>query len=338
MLSGGVRLKPRVQHAKIDECRDRGTPYWLFRYWADELSPDGSIKTSRKRRIVGPIKGEGAITRKAAEIERDRLLLDLKAAPSSCLAVARTAEPEDVGASLFGKLAEMWRRDFFDGKVDTRALIAASTRAKCISHLENHILPRWKDTRPAQLRAKDVLDWLENKCQAWYMMVDLRNIIGCIFSKAQEWEILPDSDANPRRRRWPEAPPKLFTNRQTGTHQRDARALAGPSVKKTAGNHSADADLRVQSLFAGFFIPTASWSLLMPTLGAGRGAVSTIGQTGSNSGARATIMASVLARTFILSSNSTVYGSSQRESKVEVYGAKSIQWISWASGGKCSPS
>jgi hypothetical protein len=77
MLSGGVRLKPRVQHAKIDECRDRGTPYWLFRYWVDELSPDGSIKTSRKRRIVGPIKGEGAITRKAAEIERDRLFYSI---------------------------------------------------------------------------------------------------------------------------------------------------------------------------------------------------------------------------------------------------------------------
>ena len=63
MLTGGVWLKQRVQHPKINECRDRVMPYWFFRYWGDELAPDGAIKTSRKRRIVGPSKGNDAITK-----------------------------------------------------------------------------------------------------------------------------------------------------------------------------------------------------------------------------------------------------------------------------------
>src|ERR1700734_1687726 len=84
MLTGGVWLKKRVQHPKINECRDRGTPYWFFRYWADELASDGTIKTSRKRRIVGPSKGDDAITRKQAGIERDDFLSKLNAAPSPC--------------------------------------------------------------------------------------------------------------------------------------------------------------------------------------------------------------------------------------------------------------
>ncbi|HEV3331394.1 MAG TPA: hypothetical protein VG096_10455, partial [Bryobacteraceae bacterium] len=48
-------------------------------------------------------------------------------------------------ALIFGKLAEMWRADFVEREVGGRALIAASTRAKYINHLGNHILPRWKD-------------------------------------------------------------------------------------------------------------------------------------------------------------------------------------------------
>jgi integrase len=200
MLTGGVYLKKRVQHPKINECRDRGTPYWFFRYWADELRPDGTIKTSRKRHIIGPSKSADAITKKQAEIERDQFLASLNAAPSACQAAAEAAEPADIGAILFGKLAEMWRTDFVERKIGPRALIAKPTKAKYIIQLENHIMPRWKDTRLSQFRAKDVLDWLQGECQSWHMMADLRNIMSGIFAKAQEWEILPDSYANPMRR------------------------------------------------------------------------------------------------------------------------------------------
>src|ERR1035441_1337721 len=124
-LTGGVRLKQRVQHPKINECRDRETPHWFFRYWSDEVAPDGTIKTSRKRRIVGPSKGDNSIGKKQAEIKRDQFLANLNAAPSTCQAVVQAAQPADIGLILFGNLAEMWRQDFVERKIGPRALIAA---------------------------------------------------------------------------------------------------------------------------------------------------------------------------------------------------------------------
>ncbi|HEY6346093.1 MAG TPA: tyrosine-type recombinase/integrase [Bryobacteraceae bacterium] len=213
-------MKKRVQHPKVNECRDRGTPYWFFRYWDDELLPDGTTKTSRKRRIIGPSRGPDAISRKQAEIERDRFLLEMNAAETPCGRAVKATEPIDIGAILFGKLADLWRRDFVERDVGGRALIAASTRAKYINHLENHILPRWKDTRIAEFRAKDVLDWLQCECESWHMMADLRNIMSGIFTKAQEWEILPDTFANPMGRvklprKWEVREKRILTEEQT---------------------------------------------------------------------------------------------------------------------------
>jgi integrase len=219
-LSGGVRLKQRVQHPRINECRDRGTPYWFFRYWEDELLPDGTVKTRRKRHIIAPSRGPNAIGKKQAEIDRDRFLAEKNAAPSPCEAAAAAKAPAEVGTIIFGKLADMWRSDFVEREVGGRALIAASTRAKYINHLENHILPRWKDTRIAEFRAKEVLDWLQCELKSWNTMADVRNILSGIFSKAQEWEILPDTFANPMRRvklprKWEVREKRILTEDQT---------------------------------------------------------------------------------------------------------------------------
>ncbi len=40
-LLTGDYLKQRIQHPKINECKDWKTPYWFFRYWHDEPRPDG---------------------------------------------------------------------------------------------------------------------------------------------------------------------------------------------------------------------------------------------------------------------------------------------------------
>src|SRR6185369_6615735 len=97
-LSGGVCLKQRVQHPKINECRDRGAPYWFFRYWDDELQPAGTVKTSRKRRIIGPSRGPNAIGKKQAELERDKFLAERNAAPSPCEAAVVARAPAEVGS------------------------------------------------------------------------------------------------------------------------------------------------------------------------------------------------------------------------------------------------
>jgi integrase len=184
------------------------------------LVPDGTPKVSRKRHIIGPSRGPNAIGKKQAELERDKFLQPLNAATSHCEAVVVSKEVVPAAAIIFGKLAEMWRTDFVERDVGGRSLIAKSTREKYLNHLENHILPRWKETRIGEFRAKDVLDWLQTECESWYTMADLRNIMSGIFSKAQEWEILSDTFANPMRRvklprKWEVREKRILTEDQT---------------------------------------------------------------------------------------------------------------------------
>ena len=41
-------MKARVQHPKVPERpQGRDGPWWSFRYWADEVQPDGSVRTVR---------------------------------------------------------------------------------------------------------------------------------------------------------------------------------------------------------------------------------------------------------------------------------------------------
>src|SRR5579884_458019 len=73
-LTGGLRLKVRVQHPGIHERTDRLGTYWFFRYWDDVPQPGGNAKAVRKFRIIGPSKGENRLSKKQAEVERDKFL------------------------------------------------------------------------------------------------------------------------------------------------------------------------------------------------------------------------------------------------------------------------
>jgi len=194
-LTGGVRLKQRVQHPSVIERKDRGQHYWYFRYREDELLPNGVIKIRRKFHTIGPSRGDGALTKKEAEVERDKFLLERNAAPSRCEAAVAAQQPVEIGAILFGKLAELWRKDYAENPM---VRLAQPTRDKYRMRLDTHILPRWKDARLADLEnSKAVLDWLHHECTSWHMMVDLRNIMSGIITRAQEWGIIPRSFANP---------------------------------------------------------------------------------------------------------------------------------------------
>ena len=89
-LAGGLRVKARVHHPQVKPRKDRDGGPWVFRYWADEVQPEGSSKPVRKYQAVGPSKGDGAITKRQAEIERDRFLAKLNA-PTTEAAVERVA-------------------------------------------------------------------------------------------------------------------------------------------------------------------------------------------------------------------------------------------------------
>src|SRR5258708_33123634 len=109
-LTGGVRLVQRVQRPKVHERRDRGTHYWFFRYRADELLADGVVKTKRKFHTIGASRGGGALTKRQAETERDRVLAGLNNAPTRPEAVVAAKQPIHPGQIIFGKLAELCRK------------------------------------------------------------------------------------------------------------------------------------------------------------------------------------------------------------------------------------
>jgi integrase len=216
-LTGGVGLNRRVQHPRVHERKDRKGSYWFFRYWHDEILPDGRIKPRRKFHTIGPSKGEGALTKRRAETERDDFLAELNAAPTRCDAAVQAQRPLDVRAIIFGNLAELWRKDYVD---NMKVKLATPTRDKYRSRLDNHILPRWKATRLGEFRSKEILDWLQQECSSWHMMIDLRNIMSGIFARAQEWEILDETFANPMARvkigrKWSVRPDRILTHEET---------------------------------------------------------------------------------------------------------------------------
>src|SRR5437868_6605101 len=73
-LTGGLQLKIRIQHPGVHERTDRGDSYWYFRYCDDVLQPDGTTKALRKFHVIGPSKGENRLSKKQAEVERDKFL------------------------------------------------------------------------------------------------------------------------------------------------------------------------------------------------------------------------------------------------------------------------
>jgi integrase len=191
----GHHLRLRDQRPKVRRCKDDAEVYWYFRYWHDELIGNGLVQTTRRAHRIGPAQGAGALSRKQAESERDRFIEQLSAMR---LREAPVVVPTDnPGTTLFGTLAELWEWDYVEATVGGRRLVAASTKDKYRNHLHNHILPRWAATRLCDFRAKGVLDWLQKESGSWYMMTDLRNIMSGIFTKAHEWELLPDTFANP---------------------------------------------------------------------------------------------------------------------------------------------
>src|SRR6266849_3750381 len=135
LLAGGLRVKARVQHPQVKPRKDRSGWPWVFRYRADEPQPDGSLKTLRKYHEIAPSKGEGAITKKQAEVERDKFLAKLNA-PTIEAAVEKVAS---TGVALFGEVAKMYE----EGYLGRENQIAKPTRVKEKFYLDEYIVPRW---------------------------------------------------------------------------------------------------------------------------------------------------------------------------------------------------
>jgi integrase len=191
----GVKLKQRVQHPDVRERKDRSQPYWFFRYRVDEVLGTGEVKTRRKCYIIGPSSGDNAMSKKQAQVERDKILIEQNAAPGRCEAAVKMTQPSQTSDLTVGTLIELWRRDYVENPM---VKLAQPTRDKYASRLDVHILRQWKDARLADLDdSKAVLDWLQQECTSWHMMKDLRSVMSGIITRAKEWNVIPRSYSNP---------------------------------------------------------------------------------------------------------------------------------------------
>jgi integrase len=176
-LSGGLKVKVRVQHPKILEAKFREGWMWFFRYYADDIQPDGSAKTVRKKHAVGFSRGGDKITKKQAEVERDKFLAKQNA-PTVEAAVEQVAA---TGVALFSEIAKMYT----EGYLGRELQIAKPTRVKEQFYLDTYIVPKWGGLRLSQIRPKAVEDWLHTTFDSWWTMHGVRAIMSRIYYYAE---------------------------------------------------------------------------------------------------------------------------------------------------------
>lgn len=183
-------MKARVQHPKVhkDATNDRN---WFFRYWMDEIQPDGSLKAIRKKHICGPSKGKDAISQKQAEIVRDDELRKINA-PTLKAAMAK-------GQALFREVAKM----YIDSHLERRGKVALPTKTTELWRLDKYIVPQWGDRRLAEIEPKELEDWLfslkrnDGDPISWWTMKGVRKTMSAVYHKAEEWGYWEEGKRNP---------------------------------------------------------------------------------------------------------------------------------------------
>src|SRR5664280_812757 len=131
-LTGGLRLKVRIQHPEVHERTDRGGSYWYFRYWDDVLQADGTMQAVRKFQVLGPSKGENRLAKKKAEVERDKFLATIN---------KPTMQEKIVdGLVLFTRMVDKYKAAHVEAQVAGRFLLAKPTRLKYLMHLDQRIV------------------------------------------------------------------------------------------------------------------------------------------------------------------------------------------------------
>ena len=208
MLAGGLRVKARVQHPAVTQRKDRQSRPWIFRYRQDEIQTDGSVKTLRKYHEIGPSKGEGALTKKLAEVERDKVLAKLNA-PTPEVAVQQVAA---TGVALFGQIAGMYK----EGYLARANQIATPTREKEEFYIREYLVPNWGAIRLNQIQPKAVEDWLHTTFDSWWTMHGVRAIMTRIFNYAEGHGLWEEGKRSPSSRA------KLGKKR----HKRERRILS----------------------------------------------------------------------------------------------------------------
>jgi integrase len=218
MLTGGFRVKARVQHPQVKPRVDRQGHPWVFRYWAEEVQSDGTVKTLRKYQEIAPSKGESAISKKQAEFERDQFLAKLNA-PTVQQATLQIAAS---GVAVLGTVAGMYEKGYL-GRTEQ---IAKPTREKEIFYLNQYIVPRWGELRLNQIQPQAVEDWLHTAFTSWWTKHGVRAIMNRIYAYAEGHGLWEEG------KRSPVSKAKLGRNRYARerkilSFEETARVLAG---------------------------------------------------------------------------------------------------------------
>lgn len=160
-------------------------PQYYIRPFIDTFDKNGEpIKKQERVYLgrVGEISKRDAIKKKAevmARINKSQVMLQAQL--------------------RFGDLLDYYLEQF----VKNPEKVAASTRAKYETHIENHIRPAWKDCMLCEVRPLEIDRWLSEKGKprvseiggkpvikaglSWNTRTDLRNLMSGIFTKAIEW-------------------------------------------------------------------------------------------------------------------------------------------------------
>ena len=211
-LLGGLKLKVRIQHPGVKERTDRKGSYWYFRYWDDVLEPNGQTRAVRRFQTIGPSKGENRLSKKQAELERDKFLAKINKPTIE----EKVAE----GLVLFSKMVEKYMATHVEAQVAGRYILAKPSRDKYTMHLKQKLLPKWGSRRLIEIRPDEVQQWLFEICESWHMMNDLRGIMSGIFTKAEDWGYWPEGRRNPISRvkigeKWTVRPERILTDEET---------------------------------------------------------------------------------------------------------------------------
>jgi hypothetical protein len=118
------------------------------------------MKAVRKFHTVGPSKGENRLSKKQAEVERDKFLATINK-PTIQEKVAD-------GLALFGRMVEKYRAAHVEAEVAGCFLLAKPTRDKYVIHLEQRIVPKWGDRRLCEINPDEVQQWLFETCDSWH--------------------------------------------------------------------------------------------------------------------------------------------------------------------------
>src|SRR5208282_1019347 len=181
-------------------------------YWDDVLQADGTTKAVRRFHAVGPSKGENRLSKKQAEVKRDKFLATINK--------PTMREKLADGLVLLSKMVEKYRAAHVEAEAAERFLLAKPTRDKYIIHLEQRLVPQWGHRRLCEIKPDEVQAWLFTTCESWHMMNDLRGIMSGIYTKAEEWGYWPEGRRNPISRvkigqKWSVRPERILTAAET---------------------------------------------------------------------------------------------------------------------------